>query len=160
MRLADLIQNEAYIERLAQRDYAREGIEMLLALEDLTTSPDLSGSDLFGEFTERNALLAQAVQVTAQFLAVNKQDTRALHLALEAVAFHDFGDARLDERDLSEAADLPPLADTHAETAQLIGALRSGRFIRSVNFHNTFAEDKENSGCNSKGSVNVLRASV
>ena len=85
-------------------------------------------------------LLAQAVQEVTARLSQVETPTRALQLALEATAFYDFGHGMAVETE----TDPPALAPSeHLETAQVVGAIRSGRFIRSVNFHNTFAEDKE-----------------
>ncbi len=146
MDLDDLIQNaKAHAERLAKRVYSREGVEMVLAFEDLNAPGQ---ADLSGTIDPANYRPARAVQeVTARLLTSQRftsEPARALQLALELVAFYDFGRdaAPLERRSFtSSAADLTP--DEHTDTTYLIRSLRSGRFVRSVNFHNTFAEDKD-----------------
>lgn len=146
MDLADLIQNaEAHVQRLAERDYHREGVEMILALEHL--SADYSREEVYTKEADPlepigrdNALLAQAVQEVAARLSQVETPTRSLQLALEATAFYDF---RYLIRVETETDPPTPVPSAHPETTRVVQAIRSGRFIRSVNFHNTFAEDRD-----------------
>ena len=136
---------EAHAERLARRDYHREGIEMFLALEDLTLEEQPERTVQTGE-----SLAWAAQHVAARLLETRAQDpVRALRLALEVVAAYDFGRVGTPLGDHLDAnatgSGRPPLvlaSDAQSGAAQLTRALRAGRFIRSVNFHNTFAKDK------------------
>ena len=148
--LDDLIQNaEAHAERLAQRVYSREGVEMVLALEDLTAYASDEEVHSSRANAEANDLLASATrEVAARLLnsRLTSEPARALQLALELIAFYDFGqDATpLVRRSFTPSTSAGPgdaLVNSHADTTYVTQALRSGRFIRSVNFHNTFAED-------------------
>ena len=154
MTLDDLIQDaESYAERLAKRVYSREGVEMVLALEN----PRDSSKEIQADKTVKEAddLLANATRKLAARLLTSRltsEPARALQLALELVAFHDFGqDATLldvtllERRSFTSSTSAGPentlASDGDADTTYITRALRNGRFVRSVNFHNTFAED-------------------
>ena len=149
-----LNQLDAQALRLAQREYGREGIEMFLALENLRdpSSRVLAGAD--------GPALAQLVErIGTRLMAARPDDpVRALRNALELAAHFDFGQpvaagARLDSNTAaSERLDpnvtgsgrspLRLASDAQSGAAQLVHAIRDGRFIRSVNYHNTLLTDE------------------
>ena len=142
MNLDDLTQNvEGYAQHLARRTYSREGIEMFLALGDLFAETPRETASQEGE------VLAHAVQeVAARLRTQDTKPKRALSLALELAAFRDFGSSPLEDQPTKRpksAHSSVPNPEQSAELNDLMDAFRRGHFVRSVNFHNTFAEDKE-----------------
>ena len=135
---------EAYALQLSRRDYRREGIEMFLALEDLQTETRLE------PISEGGALAKSVERVAGQLLKTRQNDpVRALRLALEVVATHDFGQMTAPKSDrldpAATGAGRSPLrlsVDPAAGSAQLVRAIKTGQFVRSVNYHNTLSEDK------------------
>ena len=135
---------EAYALSLSRRDYRREGIEMFLALEDLQTEGMLE------PISEGSALAESIEKVAGQLLKTRQNDpVRALRLALEVVATHDFGQITAPKSNRLDPAATgtgrSPLrlsVDPTAGAAALVRAIRQGQFVRSVNYHNTLFEDK------------------
>jgi peptidoglycan/xylan/chitin deacetylase (PgdA/CDA1 family) len=139
---------DAFALRLAQRQYRRAGIEMFLVLEDLqpTTADPLPLIDASGQ-----PLAALVEAVALRRLPLQQDDpVRALQAALEIVATYDFGQAHAPTRDHLDPSvtgeDRLPLrlpSAVEPGAAALVRAIRAGRFIRTVNYHNTFAVDRE-----------------
>lgn len=141
---------DAFALQLAHRAYEREGIEMFLALEDLVgtdaTSMPAPPIDPYGA-----QLAALVEQVALRRLPMQQADpVRALRTALEIVAAYDFGQAQTPTSGQLDPAvtgeDRLPLrlpADVESGAAALVRAIRAGRFIRTVNYHNTLAADRE-----------------
>ena len=135
---------EAYALQLSRRDYRREGIEMFLALENLQAEAGLE------PVSEGGALADSVEKVAGQLLKTRQNDpVRALRLALEVVATHDFGQMTAPKSDrldpAATGAGRSPLrlsVDPTAGAAALVRALREGQFVRSVNYHNTLFEDR------------------
>ena len=136
---------DAQALRLAKREYGREGIEMFLALENLhdPSLRVLAGAD--------GPALAQLVErIGARLMAARPDDpVRALRNALELAAHFDFGQPvaatgeRLDPNVTgSGRSPLRLASDAQSGAAALVHAIRDGRFIRSVNYHNTLLTDR------------------
>lgn len=138
---------EVFALQLAQRPYGRAGIEMFLALEDLqrTTAAPLPVIDARGQ-----QLAALVEQVAQRRLPTQQGDpVWALRAALEIVATYEFGQAHAPPSNHlapsvtgEERLPLRLPSDVESGAAALVQAIRAGRFIRTVNYHNTLAEDR------------------
>lgn len=140
---------DAFALQLAQRAYQREGIEMFLALEDLLhTDATSRPAPLLDPHGAQLAALVEGVALRR--LPMQQDDpVRALRAALEIVATYDFGQAQAPTSDQLDPAvtgeDRLPLrlaVAVEEGAAALVRAIRAGRFIRAVNYHNTLAIDR------------------
>lgn len=143
---------EAYAQRLSRRNYNRVGIEMFLALEDLQGDlPQAAAADVHGQ-----ALASAAERIAQRIVATRQEDpVRALRLATEVLAAHVLQPVDLDLVDASPTTTPDPAATGEgrpplrlpggAQTGvvALVEALQRGRFVRTINFHNTAQADAE-----------------